>query len=142
MTKTRTGRLELVATAALLDADARVLLAKRPQHSPAGGYWEFPGGKVEPGESPSQAVRRELMEELAVETHLHCLAPLAFAEATDPATDLGRLVLLYVCRVWTGFPRKRWHCELAWASKRQLASYTDTLIPGSRPLLPFLRDWL
>src|SRR5919199_542970 len=92
--------LVLVAAVALIDADGRVLLARRPEGKEMAGLWEFPGGKVLPGESPESALLRELKEELGLDTSESCLAPFAFASHRYPAFLL--LMPLYVCRRWTG----------------------------------------
>src|SRR5207244_4559525 len=103
--------LVLVAAAALVDADGRVLLARRPAGKPMAGLWEFPGGKVDAGETPERALIRELAEELAIDVAASCLAPLTFASHTYP--DFHLLMPLYVCRKWSGIPAAREGHELA-----------------------------
>jgi len=102
----------LVAACALIDADGRVLLAKRPQGRPMAGLWEFPGGKVEPGETPEAALVRELEEELAIKVTPSCLAPFTFASHGYPAFHL--LMPLYLCRSWDGEISAQQGQELAW----------------------------
>src|ERR1700694_5689683 len=105
-------KLVLVAACALIDADARVLLAQRPTDKLLGGLWEFPGGKVEPGERPEQSLIRELMEELGINVKEDCLAPLTFASHGYP--DFHLLMPLYVCRHWDGIVAPQEGQQLAW----------------------------
>jgi 8-oxo-dGTP diphosphatase len=128
----------LVAACALLDADGRVLLAKRPQGRPLAGLWEFPGGKVEPGETPEGALVRELEEELGITVDPKCLAPLTFASHTYEAFHL--LMPLYVCRTWRGEVRAQQGQEFAWVPAKRLASYQ--MPPADEPLKAVLRDVL
>ena len=130
--------LVLVAAVALIDPDGRVLLAQRPEGKPMAGLWEFPGGKLEPGETPEAALIRELEEELGIDTWASCLAPLSFASHAYPAFHL--LMPLFACRKWQGVPRPRGHVALKWVAVRDLANYP--MPPADRPLLPILRDWL
>src|SRR5215510_1015743 len=102
----------LVAAAALVDADGRVLICKRPQGKQLAGLWEFPGGKVEPGETPEAALIRELDEELGLDVTRPCLAPFVFASHTYESFHL--LMPLYLCRRWEGFAEAREHEALAW----------------------------
>lgn len=102
------------------------------------GLWEFPGGKVEPGETPEQALMRELQEELGIGTWQSCLAPLAFA--SHSYEDFHLLMPLFACRRWEGTPRPREGQRLAWVKKGDLASYE--MPPADIPLVPILRDWL
>jgi 8-oxo-dGTP diphosphatase len=127
-----------VAAAALIDVDGRVLLAQRPEGKRMAGFWEFPGGKVYPGESPEAAVVRELKEELGVDITESCLAPLTFASHTYE--DFHLLMPLYVCRVWKGLPRPREGQELKWV--RPVAMAALPLLPADRPLVALLRDFL
>lgn len=131
-------RILLVAAAALIDVDGRVLLARRPPGKAMAGLWEFPGGKVQPGETPEAALVRELAEELGIDTQTSCLAPLAFASHSYPEFHL--LMPLYACRVWRGTPTPREGQALAWASKRKLAGYP--MPPADIPLVAQLQDWL
>ena len=128
----------LVAAVALIDADGRVLLAKRPEGKTMAGLWEFPGGKVHDGETPEQAVVRELMEELAVDTRQSCLAPIGFASHAYETFHL--LMPLYVCRTWRGTPVAQEDQELAWVRPARLGDYA--MPPADAPLIPLLRDLL
>lgn len=131
-------RLVLVAAVALIDADGRVLLAQRPQGKSMAGLWEFPGGKVEPGETPEAALMRELAEELGIETWRSCLAPLAFA--SHGYDDFHLLMPLYACRKWQGVPQPREAQRLAWVRPAEMRRYP--MPPADLPLIPILRDWL
>ena len=130
--------LVLVAAVALIDADGRVLLARRPQGKAMAGLWEFPGGKVHEGETPEAALIRELKEELGVDTAESCLAPFAFASHGYP--DFHLLMPLYVCRRWTGTPAALEGQELAWVRPQRLADYP--MPPADRPLVAMLQDLL
>jgi 8-oxo-dGTP diphosphatase len=131
-------KLVLVVAVALVDPDGRVLLAQRPEGKAMAGLWEFPGGKVEPGESPEAALMRELDEELGIETWSSCLAPLSFASHAYEAFHL--LMPLYVCRKWAGEPKRREHAALRWVRPRDMDKYP--MPPADLPLLPALRDLL
>lgn len=131
-------KLLLVVAVALVDPDGRVLLAQRPEGKAMAGLWEFPGGKVEPGESPEAALMRELVEELGIETWSSCLAPLSFASHAYDAFHL--LMPLYVCRKWAGDPKRREHAALRWVLPRDMGRYP--MPPADLPLLPALRDLL
>jgi 8-oxo-dGTP diphosphatase len=131
-------KLVLVSAVALIDADGRVLLAERPAGKPMAGLWEFPGGKVEPGESPEAALIRELREELGIETRAACLAPLTFASHAYEAFHL--LMPLYACRRWEGTVIPREGQRLAWVAPARLRDYP--MPPADLPLIPVLRDWL
>ena len=131
-------RLLLVAACALVDADGRVLIAQRPPHKPLAGLWEFPGGKVEPGETPEATLIRELAEELGVVTQTACLAPLTFA--SHAYKDFHLLMPLYVCRRFTGTPHPREGQALKWVRPKQLRDYP--MPPADAPLIPFLIDLL
>ena len=130
--------LVLVAAVALIDADGRVLLARRPQGKAMAGLWEFPGGKVHEGETPEAALIRELKEELGVDTAESCLAPFAFASHGYP--DFHLLMPLYACRRWTGTPTALEGQELAWVRPQRLADYP--MPPADRPLVAMLQDLL
>jgi 8-oxo-dGTP diphosphatase len=134
----RGGRLLLVAAVALVDADGRVLLARRPEGKPMAGLWEFPGGKLAEGETPEAALIRELAEELGIETDAACLAPFAFASHAYP--DFHLLMPLYVCRVWRGIVRPLEGQTLAWVRAERLADYP--MPPADLPLVAMLRDLL
>ena len=128
----------LVVAAALIDVDNRVLLARRPEGKAMAGQWEFPGGKIDPGETPEQALIRELKEELGIDVTESCLAPLAFASHDY---DHFHLVMpLYAIRQWRGRPEAREGQTLAWASKDKLNDYP--MPPADIPLVAQLRDWL
>jgi 8-oxo-dGTP diphosphatase len=128
----------LVAACALVDADGRVLLARRPEGKPMAGLWEFPGGKLQPGETPEAALIRELREELGIDVAAACLAPFAFA---SHAYDRFHLLMpLYLCRRWKGRLRAREGQTLTWVRPQQLAEYP--MPPADRPLVPLLRDFL
>jgi 8-oxo-dGTP diphosphatase len=130
--------LVLVAAVALIDADGRVLLARRPQGKAMAGLWEFPGGKVHEGETPEAALIRELKEELGIDTAESCLAPFAFASHGYP--DFHLLMPLYACRRWTGTPAALEGQELAWVRPQRLADYP--MPPADRPLVAMLQDLL
>ncbi len=132
------ARLLLVAACALIDGDGRVLLARRPEGKKMAGLWEFPGGKLMPGETPEAALIRELKEELGIEVGGHCLAPFAFASHPYPTFHL--LMPLYLCRRWRGTPQPREGQTLAWVRPEKLADYQ--MPPADRPLVPLLRDFL
>jgi 8-oxo-dGTP diphosphatase len=129
-------RLVLVAAAALIDADGRVLIAQRPEGKQLAGLWEFPGGKVEPGERPEETLIRELDEELGIAVKEACLAPLTFASHAYESFHL--LMPLYVCRRWDGFVRSREGQALKWARPQALRDYP--MPPADAPLIPFLVD--
>jgi 8-oxo-dGTP diphosphatase len=131
-------RVVLVAAVALIDADGRVLLAQRPEGKAMAGLWEFPGGKVDGGETPEAALIRELAEELGVDVAASCLAPFTFASHTYP--DFHLLMPLYVCRKWSGIPMPREGQRLRWVRAAQLADYP--MPPADTPLVAMLRDLL
>jgi 8-oxo-dGTP diphosphatase len=128
----------LVSAVALIDRDGRVLLAQRPEGKSMAGLWEFPGGKVEPGETPEAALIRELHEELGIETWSSCLAPLTFASHSYP--DFHLLMPLFACRKWQGQPQSKEGQALKWVRPTELRSYA--MPPADLPLIPILRDWL
>ncbi|WP_109465427.1 (deoxy)nucleoside triphosphate pyrophosphohydrolase [Albibacillus kandeliae] len=128
----------LVSAVALIDVDGRVLLAQRPEGKSMAGLWEFPGGKVEPGETPEAALIRELQEELGIDTWASCLAPLTFA--SHSYADFHLLMPLFACRKWDGIPSSRENQKLAWVKPADLRSYP--MPAADVPLIPILRDWL
>jgi len=130
--------LLLVAAVALIDKDGRVLLAQRPESKSMAGLWEFPGGKVEHGETPETALIRELHEELGIETWSSCLAPLTFASHNYDNCHL--LMPLFACRKWGGIPQAKEGQTLAWVKPDKLRNYP--MPPADIPLIPILRDWL
>jgi 8-oxo-dGTP diphosphatase len=131
-------RLSLVVACALIDPDGRVLLAQRPPGKAMGGLWEFPGGKVESGETPEETLIRELREELGVAVKEACLAPFAFASHAYP--DFHLLMPLYVCRRWDGTPQALEHSALKWVRPKDMSRYS--MPPADLPLIPMLRDLL
>lgn len=131
-------KVVLVSAVALVDVEGRVLLAQRPEGKPMAGLWEFPGGKVEPGETPEAALIRELNEELGIDTWASCLAPLTFASHGYDGFHL--LMPLFACRKWEGIPQAREGQALKWVRARDLKNYP--MPPADVPLIPILRDWL
>jgi len=128
----------LVAACALVDPDGRVLLAQRPEGKAMAGLWEFPGGKIEPDETPEACLIRELREELGVDTWASCLAPLTFA--SHDYGDFHLLMPVFVCRKWTGTARGLEGQAVAWARVAQLREYP--MPPADAPLIAALRDLL
>ena len=131
-------RLVLVVAAALVDVDGRVLVAQRPEGKALAGLWEFPGGKMEPGEGPEAALIRELGEELGIAVEASCLAPLTFASHAYP--DMHLLMPLYVCRRWLGIARSREGQALRWLWPRDLRGLA--MPPADAPLIPPLVELL
>ena len=129
-------KIVLVAAVALIDADGRVLLAQRPEGKSMAGLWEFPGGKIEPGESPEETLIRELHEELGIEVKAACLAPLTFA--SHRYEDFHLLMPLYVCRRWGGNIHGREGQALKWVRPVRLRDYP--MPPADEPLIPHLID--
>lgn len=129
-------KLLLVAACALVDADGRVLIGRRPEGKSLAGLWEFPGGKVEAGERPEHTLIRELKEELGIEVAEACLAPLTFASHAYETFHL--LLPLYVCRRWQGTVTALEHAELAWVRPVRLRDYP--MPPADAPLIPHLID--
>jgi 8-oxo-dGTP diphosphatase len=131
-------RLLLVAACALIDADKRVLIAKRPEGKPLAGLWEFPGGKVEEGEAPEDTIIRELAEELGVTVTKPCLAPLTFA--SHNYREFHILMPLFICRRWEGEAVPREFQELKWVRANRLRDYP--MPPADEPLISHLADLL
>ena len=128
----------LVSAVALIDKDGRILIAKRPDGKSMAGLWEFPGGKVELGETPEQALVRELSEELGITTWNSCLAPLTFS--SHAYEDFHLLMPLFVCRKWEGIVIPKEEQELKWVNSNELKNYP--MPPADKPLIPILRDWI
>jgi 8-oxo-dGTP diphosphatase len=128
----------LVAACALIDTDNRILLAQRPEGKTLAGLWEFPGGKVEKGETPEETLIRELEEELGIVTKVPCLAPLTFASHTYETFHL--LMPLYICRRYEGIAHGREGQAVKWVRANALRDYP--MPPADEPLIPFLQDLL
>ena len=132
------SKLSLVVACALVDADGRVLICQRPEGKQLAGLWEFPGGKVEAGETPEAALIRELKEELGIEVKQACLAPFVFASHAYEGFHL--LMPLYLCRRWEGFVQQLEHAALAWVKPADMGQYP--MPPADEPLVAYLRDFL
>ncbi len=138
--------LVLVVAAVLIDADGRVLLAQRPKGKSMAGFWEFPGGKLQAGETPESALIRELNEELGIHTWDSCLAPISFASHAYTGEDGGEsgdfhlLMPVFACRKWEGIAQGREGQSLAWVWPKDLKTYQ--MLPADAPLIAVLRDWL
>jgi 8-oxo-dGTP diphosphatase len=136
-------KLLLVAAAALVDVDGRVLICQRPPGKQLAGLWEFPGGKLEEGETPEACLIRELNEELGIEVAEACLAPFVFASHTYEGHNYESFHLmmpLYLCRRWKGVVVAKEHSALAWVKPDKLGDYP--MPPADAPLVAWLRDWL
>jgi 8-oxo-dGTP diphosphatase len=131
-------KLILVSACAIVDADNRLLICQRPVGKALAGLWEFPGGKVENGESPEDCLIRELDEELGITTWKSCLAPLTFA--SHCYDDFHLLMPLFVCRKWEGIPKARESQQMKWVRANQLRDYE--MPPADAPLIPVLIDLL
>ncbi|CAN7300691.1 8-oxo-dGTP diphosphatase MutT [Ensifer adhaerens] len=131
-------KIVLVAACALVDSDGRILLAQRPEGKSLAGLWEFPGGKVEAGETPEETLIRELEEELGIRTKVACLAPLTFASHTYD--DFHLLMPLYVCRRYEGVAIGREGQAIKWVRPKALRDFP--MPPADEPLIPFLMDLL
>lgn len=128
----------LVSAVALIDPDGRLLIAQRPAGKSMAGLWEFPGGKVQPGETPEAALIRELHEELGIDTWKSCLAPLTFA--SHSYSDFHLIMPLFACRKWEGTPTPREGQILRWVRVTELSNLP--MPPADIPLIPMLREWL
>lgn len=131
-------KLVLVAAVVLVDPDGRVLLSRRPEGKAMAGLWEFPGGKVEQGETPEAALIRELSEELDIGTWESCLAPLTFA--SHGYDEFHLLMPVFICRKWTGIATGQEGQKLAWVRPAALRDYP--MPKADLPLIPFIRDWV
>ncbi|NSX53876.1 (deoxy)nucleoside triphosphate pyrophosphohydrolase [Parasulfitobacter algicola] len=131
-------KVVLVSAVALIDVEGRILLAQRPEGKSMAGLWEFPGGKVEVGETPEVALIRELEEELGINTWQSCLAPLTFA--SHGYNNFHLLMPLFACRKWDGIPQSKEGQKLAWVRPNALRDYP--MPAADVPLIPILRDWL
>ncbi len=131
-------KMVLVSAVALIDVDGRVLLAQRPEGKSMAGLWEFPGGKVEVGETPEAALIRELTEELGIDTWASCLAPLTFA--SHSYDDFHLMMPLFACRKWNGTPQPREGQTLKWVKPTEMKNYP--MPAADIPLIAVLRDWL
>jgi 8-oxo-dGTP diphosphatase len=131
-------KILLVAAAALVDTDGRVLICKRPQGKALAGLWEFPGGKIEAGETPEACLIRELDEELGIKVNEACLAPFVFA--SHGYDSFHMLMPLYLCRRWEGSVQAREHEAVAWVRPGQMSDYA--MPPADAPLVAWLRDLL
>lgn len=132
------SKILIVVACALIDSDNRILLAQRPQGKSMAGLWEFPGGKIEPGETPEESLVRELQEELGVSTQAACLAPLSFASHNYP--DFHLLMPLFICRKYDGIPMPKEGQVLKWVRAKNLRDYP--MPPADEPLIPVLQDLL
>jgi 8-oxo-dGTP diphosphatase len=132
------SRLLLVAAAALVDGEGRVLICQRPEGKQLAGLWEFPGGKVEAGETPEACLIRELHEELGITVAPACLAPFVFA--SHAYDDFHLLMPLFLIRRWEGFVQALEHNSLAWVRPNDMARYP--MPPADEPLVAYLRDFL
>ena len=132
------AKIVYVVAVALVDRDGRVLLAQRPPGKKMAGLWEFPGGKIEPGEMPEHALVRELQEELGIDTKSSCLAPLTFA--SHSYDDFHLFMPVFVCRVWQGMVQSKEGQSFAWVYPKDFDKYP--MPPADVPLIPILRDLL
>lgn len=131
-------KIVLVVAAALVDSDGRVLIAQRPDGKQLAGQWEFPGGKVEDGETPETALIRELEEELGITVKQACLAPFVFASHTYENFHL--IMPLYLIRRWDGEPEAREHKALKWVRPNDMRNYE--MPPADLPLVAWLQDFI
>ena len=136
--KMASSAIQLISAVALIDSDGRVLLAERPEGKIFAGYWEFPGGKIETGETPEAALVRELDEELGVDTKDSCLAPLGFV--SHPNGTHHMVLLLYVCRKWSGRPQPKEGGQLKWVAPARLRDFE--MPPANKELISVIQDLL
>ncbi|MGH6993182.1 MAG: (deoxy)nucleoside triphosphate pyrophosphohydrolase [Caulobacteraceae bacterium] len=132
------GKVVFVAACVLIDPDGRLLIGRRGPGKPFEGLWEFPGGKLEDGETPESCLIRELDEELGIGVESACLAPFVFA--SHPYEDFHLVLMLYLCRRWKGRPSAREHAALAWVRPEKLTDHP--LLPADEPLVAWLQDLL
>ena len=130
--------IKTVVCIALISENDQILISKRPPKKHLSGFWEFPGGKVEAGETPENALIREIKEELNIDISRNCIAPLTFSEFDY--NNFHLLLLLYVCRKWEGIPMPQEGQKLNWVYPQNLKNYK--MPPADLPLIPILRDWL
>lgn len=128
----------VVAAGALVDADGRVLICRRPEDKAMAGLWEFPGGKLEAGETPEAALIRELKEELGIDVGARCLSPLSFV--SHDYGDFHLLMPLFITRKWDGIPAPLERQELKWVMPSQLRDFP--MPPADVPLIAALTDSL
>ena len=136
--KMASSAIQLISAVALIDSDGRVLLAERPEGKIFAGYWEFPGGKIETGETPEAALVRELDEELGVDTKDSCLAPLGFV--SHPYDTHHMVLLLYVCRKWSGRPQPKEGGQLKWVAPARLRDFE--MPPANKELISVIQGLL
>lgn len=136
--KMASSAIQLISAVALIDSDGRVLLAERPEGKIFAGYWEFPGGKIETSETPEAALVRELDEELGVDTKDSCLAPLGFV--SHPYDTHHMVLLLYVCRKWSGRPQPKEGGQLKWVAPARLRDFE--MPPANKELISVIQDLL
>ena len=136
--KMASSAIQLISAVALIDSDGRVLLAERQEGKIFAGYWEFPGGKIETGETPEAALVRELDEELGVDTKDSCLAPLGFV--SHPYDTHHMVLLLYVCRKWSGRPQPKEGGQLKWVAPARLRDFE--MPPANKELISVIQDLL
>lgn len=139
VTLTKPKKIQLAVAAVLIDHASRILVQQRPKDKTYAGYWEFPGGKLEVGETPETALVRELKEELDIDTKESCLAPIAFASHAYGQDHL--LLPVYLLRQWHGQPKPMAAHELRWLNLQQV-SQLENLLPANYPLIPLLREWV
>lgn len=130
--------LMLVVAAALINSEEMILLSQRAKNKPFGGLWEFPGGKVEPGETPEEALIREIKEEIGIDISQKCIAPLTFASYSYDKFHL--LMPLYICRVWQGIPVAKESQTIKWVRINEIDNYE--MLPADTPLIAMLKDYL
>ena len=131
-------KIVTVAAAALIDTEGKILITQRPEGKAMAGLWEFPGGKLEPGETPEYALCRELREELDIKTAEGCLYPLTFTSHSYETFHL--FMPLYVLRQWEGTPTLKEHAAMAWVDPVDLYNYA--MPEADKPLIPALIEYV